>query len=102
LPALLPDEILAAEPAIRPPTPPPIVTTVIPKKHKFIDADPKPPKDVKKGAVKVRVLEDNKSALPPRASKASKHLKESWLAGQQGRKDSAAKRRKPGGGFLRT
>jgi len=102
LPALLPDEILAAEPMTRPPTPPPIVTTISSKKHRFIDADPKPPKDIKKGTVKVRVLEDNKSVLPPRASKASKSLKESWLAGQRGRKDSTAQRRKPGGGFLRT
>lgn len=101
LPALLPDEILAAEPMIRPPTPPPIVTTITSKKHRFIDADPKPPKDIKTGTVKVRVLEDNKSALPPRASKASKSLKESWLAGERGRKGVTAPRRKIGGGFLR-
>ncbi|MCJ1243537.1 hypothetical protein MMC30_000734 [Trapelia coarctata] len=101
LPALLPDAILAAEPVIRPPTPPAIVMAISSKKQRFTDTDPKPPKDIKKGPIKVRVLEDNKSALPPRASKVSKNLKESWLAGERGRKNVVSQRRKTGGGFLR-
>ena len=102
LPALLPDDILAAEPVMRLPTPPPTITTITSKKRRFIDADPKPLKDIKRGPVRVRILEDSKSVLPPRASKASRSLKESWLAGQRGRKDVVSQRRKPGGGFLRT
>jgi len=102
LPALLPDDILAAEPPVRPPTPPPIALAVISKKQRFTDTDPRPPKDIKKGSIKVRVLEDNKSVLPPRASKVSKNLKESWLAGERGRKKAVSRRRKTGIGFLRT
>ena len=101
LPDLLPDEILATEPPVRLPTPPPIVISTFSKKQRFIDTDPKPPKDIKKGAIKVRVLENSGTVLPPRASKASKNLKESWLAGERGRKSVIPQRRKTGGGFLR-
>lgn len=105
LPALLPDELLAIEPAVRPPTPPtePEARLVsIPKKRKFLDADPKPPKDVKRGPVNVRVLESQRQFLPPRASKTSKALKEAWLFGRRGPGGAVViQRRKLGGGFVR-
>ncbi|KAA6411580.1 MAG: hypothetical protein FRX48_04860 [Lasallia pustulata] len=105
LPALLPDEIIAIEPAARPPTPPeePEVRLMsVSKKRKFLDADPKPPKDVKRGPVTVRVLEAQRQLLPPRASKTSKALKEAWLVGRRGAGGAAVvQRRKLGGGFVR-
>ncbi|MCJ1389181.1 hypothetical protein MMC18_002036 [Xylographa bjoerkii] len=101
IPDFLPADVLAAEPVIHPPTPPRFVTIVNPRKRKFLDADPKPPKDLKRGSVTVRILEENKSTLPPRSSKLSKSLKESWLAGQRGRNDVASRRLKMGGGFVR-
>ena len=108
LPALLPDEILVMEPAARPPTPPtepearlPSVSKIS-KKRKFLDADPKPPKDVKRGPVNVRVLEVQRQLLPPKASKTSKALKEAWLAGRRGPGGTrVVQRRKLGGGFVR-
>lgn len=105
LPALLPDEILAIEPAAHRPTPPidPEARLVsVTKKRKFLDADPKPPKDVKRGSVNVRVLEVQRQLLPPRASKTSKALKEAWLAGRRGPGGAGlVQRRKLGGGFVR-
>ncbi|MCJ1438414.1 hypothetical protein MMC27_007802 [Xylographa pallens] len=101
LPDRLPADVLAAEPIAHPPTPPRIVTIVNPRKRRFCDADPKPPKDLKRGSVTVRILEENNSTLPPRSSKLSKSLKESWLAGQRGRHDVASRRLKMGGGFVR-
>lgn len=105
LPALLPDEILAIEPAARPPTPPKEQEArlmSVSKKRKFLDADPKPPKDVKRGPVTVRVLEAQRQLLPPRASKTSKALKEAWLVGRRGAGGAAVvQRRKLGGGFVR-
>ncbi|MCJ1386947.1 hypothetical protein MMC17_010076 [Xylographa soralifera] len=101
LPDLLPAYILATEPVAHLPTPPCIVTTVNPRKRRFLNADPKPPKDLKRGSVTVRILEKNRSTLPPRSSKLSKSLKESWLAGQRGRNDVASRRLKVGGSFVR-
>ena len=105
LPPLLPDEILAIEPVARPPTPPaePEATLVsMTKKRRFLDADPKPPKDVKRGPVNVRVLEAERQVLPPKASKPSKALKEAWLVGRRGAGGSdVVQRRKLGGGFVR-
>ena len=105
LPVLLPDEILAVEPRARSPTPPVNPTTVSVtnfNKRRLLDADPKPIKDVKRGSIKVRVLESNKSILAPRNSKTSMMLKESWLAGRRGRKGGVEiERRKIGGGFVR-
>lgn len=102
LPLHLPDEILAAEPVIRLPTPPPDLLTSKSNKHRFVEIEPKPPRDIKHGSIRLRVLEDNTSTLPPRTSKASKSLKESWLAGRRGPQGGAGSlRRKVGGGFVR-
>ncbi|KAL9120908.1 MAG: hypothetical protein Q9187_002535 [Circinaria calcarea] len=102
LPLHLPDEILASKPVIRLPTPPPDSRSSKSHKHRFIDMEPKPPKDIKRGSLRIRVLEDNTSTLPPRASKVSKSLKESWLTGRRGPRGGVGSlRRKMGGGFLR-
>lgn len=105
LPALLPDEILAIEPATNPPRPlsaPQNLESTNPRKRKFADADPKPIKDIRRGAVRVRVLEDLKATLPPRSSKASQMLRERWLAGHRKGNDTGTSRRvKVGAGFVR-
>ena len=105
LPALLPDEILAIDPAARRPPPlkePEARLVSVSKKRKFVDADPKPPKDVQRGPVRVRVLEPQRQLLPPRASKTSKALKEAWLVGRRGAGGAVVvQRRKLGGGFVR-
>ncbi|KAI9723355.1 MAG: hypothetical protein M1812_001239 [Candelaria pacifica] len=104
LPALLPDSILATEPAVRPPTPPPEAETrmVKTKRHQFFEAEEKPPREIKRGPVSVRVLESNRSRLPPKASRTSKALKEAWLSGRRGREGmNGFERQKIPGGFLR-
>ncbi|KAI9702453.1 MAG: hypothetical protein M1836_000933 [Candelina mexicana] len=104
LPALLPDSILATEPAIRPPTPPPESENRIvkSKRHQFFEAKDKPPKDIRRGGVNVRVLESNKSLLPPKSSKTSAALRESWLSGRRGKMGmNGFERQKVAGGFLR-
>lgn len=105
LPELLPEEVLAAEPAARLPTPPPqtdLVKISANKKRRFLEQISKPPKDVKKGNVRIRVLEDGPPILPPKISKTSQMIRESWLAGRTGRKGKPMmERRKVGGGFVR-
>lgn len=103
LPILLPEEILAAKPVVRPPTPPSSTDkTTIKKKQKFLDVESRPPKDIKRGNVRIRVLQEERSILPPKASQTSKALRESWLAGRQGLKGNiVVPRRKLGGGFVR-
>ena len=103
IPTLLPDEILAREPIVRPPTPPsPDQNKTKSKPHKFFESETRHPKDFQRGSVKVRVMETSHGRLAPKVGKASKSLKESWLAGRQGRKgEGGFERRKIGGGFLR-
>jgi U3 small nucleolar RNA-associated protein 16 len=88
LPALLPDEILNAEPTIRLPTPPAEDQSALPKKSnklRFWDKHDKLPKDINLGDVNIRVLDapstkkSTKPALPPRVSKAGRNLKTSML-----------------------
>ena len=105
LPALLPDDILAAEPAAR--SSPHVDLEhgdkPKPRKHVFVETDLKPPKDIKRGPVKVRVLEGRRQNLAPKVSKESRNLKESWLAGRRGKNGATAMaRRKVGLGFART
>ncbi|KMP05510.1 hypothetical protein CIRG_05191 [Coccidioides immitis RMSCC 2394] len=121
LPKFLPDEILLAEPPVRPPTPPRDVEkpsmALKPSGNKlrFLDTVEKKPKDVRLGAMSIRVLEDSHSAaggktdlhnsLPPKASKKGRTIRESWMAGNR-RGVSAVHgglRRTTGGpsGFLR-
>lgn len=103
LPAFLPDEILAAEPVTRLPTPP-LSAKKVPmnKRTKFPNVDSKPPKDLTVGKTKVRVLQDISTALPPKASVTGKALRESWLMGRRGLKGNLmVPRRKPSGDFVR-
>ena len=43
----------------------------------------KPPKDVRRGPVSVRVLETQSSFLPPKAVSATRSIRETWLKGRQ-------------------
>ncbi|KAI9826404.1 MAG: hypothetical protein M1832_000321 [Thelocarpon impressellum] len=103
LPELLPDELLAMVPAVRPPTPPPgpAEMTKESKRHRFFTADEKPPKDIRRGNVRVRILETSSHHLTPKGDKRSKSIKESWLAGRRGRggAEGSYERRKVGRGF---
>ena len=103
LPLLLPEEILAAQPVIPAPKPPFSNSKVaIRQKRKFLDLESKPPKDIKRGDVTIRVLQDKRSVLPPKSSQFSKSLRESWLTGRRGFKgEIGVPRRKLGGGFVR-
>ena len=103
LPLLLPEEILASQPVLPIPAPPPSrIKLASGKKHKFLDLETKPPKDIKCGRVTISVLQDNRSMLPPPSSQESKALRESWLAGRPGLKGAVSvPRRKPSGGFVR-
>ncbi|KAL1955866.1 hypothetical protein VTO42DRAFT_8024 [Malbranchea cinnamomea] len=116
LPLLLPDEILNAEPTTRPPTPPrerqKSMTKTTSNKIRFLDAVQKPPKDIRIGNTSVRVLDGTtqfnsrtgaNNRLAPKASKASKSVKESWMAGHWNRNVSSGLRRTTGGtsGFVR-
>ncbi|KAK5166347.1 hypothetical protein BJ546DRAFT_257840 [Cryomyces antarcticus] len=100
IPALLPEEMLAAEPATRLPTPPPgsgrdVATNQHSKsKQKLarLEKDAKPPKDVVKGPVRLRVTERENKLLPPKANKQSKSLRESLLHnGRSGRRQTMNK-----------
>ena len=112
LPALLPDEILNAAPATRPPTPPiddfePAQKK--PNKLKFLDKKDKRPKDVKLGDTSIRVLDEGpsrkkaKTALAPKASKSGRNVKDSWLSKSRSTASVNGLRRTAGGssGFVR-
>ena len=103
LPLLLPEEILAAQPVVRAPKLPfPKSKVAISQKRKFLELESKPPKDIKRGDVTIRVLQDNRSILPPKSSQLSKTLRESWLMGRKGFKgEIGVPRRKLGAGFVR-
>ena len=103
LPDLLPEDILNTEPLTRLPTPPlkqPAQVKRLSKKRKLLDKDTKPPRDVRHGALTVRVLHSGPENMAPRISKESKALREGWLTGQRGPK-GGIERRKPSGGFIR-
>ncbi|KAL8828762.1 MAG: hypothetical protein Q9170_006463 [Blastenia crenularia] len=105
LPALLPDELLAIEPMVRLSTPipePVVAKPSVNTKRRFVEEISKPPKDVRKGNVRIRVLEERRTVLPPKISKSSKLIRESWLAGRSGAKGRMLmERRKMGGNFVR-
>ncbi|KAI9885502.1 MAG: hypothetical protein M1823_002684 [Watsoniomyces obsoletus] len=106
LPELLPEEILAAEP-YRPMPPGPLQEAEnqlqTSKKHILFGAEEKPAKDVQRGPVKVRVLEQRNPVLAPRASKSGKSVREQWLTGRvKAGGVAAVERRKPNGGFVRS
>lgn len=112
LPALLPDEILNAAPATRPPTPPaedfePVQKK--PNKLKFLDKKEKRPKDVRMGDTTIRVLDEGpsrkkaKTALAPKASKSGRNVKDTWLNKSRSTASINGLRRTTGGssGFVR-
>ena len=106
LPALLPDEILNAAPAERPPTPPAEEAGVGPRKPnklKFLDKVDKAPKDVNMGDVTIRVLDEplprkkSKASLPPKASKTGRNSKGNWLNSNHSTAHANGMRRTAGG-----
>ncbi|KAJ6135487.1 hypothetical protein N7512_000647 [Penicillium capsulatum] len=112
LPALLPDDILNAEPVVRPPTPPTEDTFAAPKKPsklRFLDKTEKAPKDVHAGDVTIRVLDapstkhSSKPSLAPKASKSGRNVKENWLNRDKSTARVNGMRRTAGGssGFVR-
>ena len=103
LPVLLPEEILSTESMVRPPTPPPETSSRdrrLVKKRRLLDIDSRPPKDIRHGALIIRVLDSGPGNLAPKASKESRMLRETWLTGQRGPR-GGIERRKLGGGFVR-
>ena len=103
LPLLLPDEVLNAEPVVRPPTPPPekpIENTQLIKKRQLLSSDSRPPKDIRRGSLTVRVINPGPGVMPPKVSKQSKNMREAWLMGQRGPR-GGIERRKQGGSFVR-
>lgn len=80
LPDLLPDELLQSIPSEQPME---NTTSIIAstKRRKFLDCDSNAPKDIKRGHIHIRVLEDLKMVLPPKSSKSSIHLKNPRFAG---------------------
>ena len=96
LPILLPPEMLEAKPITQAPIKPSSNNKLaISQKRKLHNLEPKPPKDLKRNNAIVRVLPDSWSALPPKSSKASKILRESWLNGR------GVPRRKSSSSFIR-
>ncbi|KAJ5112652.1 hypothetical protein N7532_000697 [Penicillium argentinense] len=112
LPALLPDDILNAEPMDRAPTPPAEDSSAAPKKSnklRFLDRTEKAPKDMQVGDVTIRVLDapstksQSKPALAPKASKAGRNVKDNWLKRERSTAKVNGLRRTTGGssGFVR-
>ena len=86
LPAILPDEILSIESSIQHPAPPPIISQ--PQKNTrrkfFVERQDRPPKDLVRGNTKVRIIEPERTGLPPKSSTKGKEIREKWLLGQRG------------------
>ena len=112
LPAILPDSILlAADEAASAH----VATTDIPRKRSSrLNArrraaiknaahvqiripTSKPPKDVRRGPVSVRVLETQSNLLPPKVVSAARGIRETWLKGRQSivKAGAQAKKRRP-------
>ncbi|KAL9104317.1 MAG: hypothetical protein Q9163_000708 [Psora crenata] len=104
LPALLPDEILNAEPTSRAPA---LSTSIIrPARHSKkklpLDTLDRPPKDLIRGTTKIRILQDDRMILPPKSSIRGRTIREKWLMGQRGPGPSSwVPRRKQSMGFVR-
>ncbi|KAJ5925092.1 hypothetical protein N7454_007731 [Penicillium verhagenii] len=105
LPALLPDDILNAEPVARALTPP-TEESFAPKKP---TKQKKAPKDVQVGDVTIRVLDapsvkrKASTSLAPKSSKAARNVKDAWLKGKRSVGHVNGLRRTAGGstGFVR-
>ncbi|KAJ5923918.1 hypothetical protein N7466_008105 [Penicillium verhagenii] len=111
LPALLPDDILNAEPVARALTPP-TEESFAPKKPtklRFLEKTEKAPKDVQVGDVTIRVLDapsvkrKASTSLAPKSSKAARNVKDAWLKGKRSVGHVNGLRRTAGGstGFVR-
>ena len=103
LPALLPDELLTADPIVQlPKRPSPVGRNIVSKKTKLLDIDQNVPKDIKRGNRIIRVVQVERSILPPPSSATSKAIRERWLTGQRGSLGApGVPRRKLNGGFVR-
>ncbi|KAF2100230.1 hypothetical protein NA57DRAFT_54328 [Rhizodiscina lignyota] len=88
IPNLLPQELLDAAPEVRPLSPPPLaLSTTTSKPDKLDLLNPKRPKDVKRGPVKVRVLQDSNPLLAPKADRKTgtvREARETWMMGRAG------------------
>lgn len=100
IPKVLSMDILSSVPAVRPPTPPPEASSIShrpekkstcsdvqkqtnQRKHVILSAEKKPPKDIVKNGIRLRMLqEEGKRTLAPKAAKHSKMLREHWLSGR--------------------
>ena len=87
-PQPLPLHILSEDPplpSLHPAAPPHSILKASKKRKLLDDMDSKPPKDIKirNGKVRVRVLPDRSSALPPKANGVGKGLRELWLLGMR-------------------
>ncbi|GBF64876.1 hypothetical protein TMEN_7592 [Trichophyton mentagrophytes] len=89
LPALLPDEILNADPSK------PLITGLdverlkmnTPRHIRITNTADRQPKDLKAGSTAIRVLGDSCSSsnpiLPPKSSNSSRRVKENWVGGRR-------------------
>lgn len=127
LPTLLPTSLLDAAGDVRPPTPPRLSPGVDPiqqrreklARHiKFLERGEKRVKDVKRGGVNVRVLEEQNELLASKVNQDTKNVRESWLKGRREGKGKGKgtsgkgangkmrfqrmERKAVGGGFLRS
>ncbi|DAA75501.1 TPA_exp: Uncharacterized protein A8136_1575 [Trichophyton benhamiae CBS 112371] len=106
LPALLPDEILNAEPS-QPLQP--LITGLdveklkmnTPRHIRITDTADRQPKDLKVGSTSIRVLGDSGSSsnpiLPPKSSNSSRRVKENWVGGRRKMGATGALRHSTGG-----
>ena len=103
LPILLPDEILNAQPTTRAPTPPVAIARVAPNTKKLLfNNQDKAPKDLVHGNTRIRVLQDDRTLLPPKSSTKGRNIREKWLMGQRGSWPRMwVPRQKPSSGFVR-
>lgn len=94
LPKYLPQELLDAAPAIRPLSPPITIKSsslaAASRLNKLALLDPKQPKDITRGPVKVRVMQDIASLkfMPPKAERkkgTQREVRDTWMLGRQGR-----------------
>jgi U3 small nucleolar RNA-associated protein 16 len=93
IPALLPDELLATEAPIRPPTPPPTTFQHQQKQKKdplpfdistapLRIPQPKAPKDLTVGALNIRVVAPTNTRLPPKSNKSTMMARTTLLKGR--------------------
>ncbi|EFE44885.1 conserved hypothetical protein [Trichophyton verrucosum HKI 0517] len=103
LPALLPAEILNAEPSQ------PLITALdveklkmnTPRHIRITDTADRQPKDLKVGSTAIRVLGDSGRSsspiLPPKSSNSSRRVKENWVGGRRKMGATGALRHSTGG-----